>query len=220
MRRLAAAFSIFIFGLLGCDTANNSNRYELGKDASGNTVRLDKKTGEVAIISGDQIRTVKDAAQADAERKARLAHLEETKVLLPLDIPQLDVQVSLATSWRDGTLYFSFELDDLPDAKAFQKWLASRPAESRANPSAVNLSDAPKIDAKAHDARLKKTFSHTPFTIHLYDKNGFKLESIVAFDLTRTVNDEGLTNNLDAKGTRPMSEEDYRRVDHWSFEWR
>ncbi len=206
MKVWPAAVCVISLFLISCD----QNRYELGKDASGNTVRLDKRTGEMAIIKGDQIRSLKDAAQADAERKSRLVELEKFKPWASIDTPNIGARASLSTSWRDGKLSYKFDLNSLQAAKAIDKWITA-PNEARG--------DIPNIDDKQTDATLRKALLHRPFILELNDKSGFRLASINVASLTRIVNDAGLAESLEDKGTYAMSEDDYQRIAGWELRW-
>ena len=212
--RLFFATCLSLF-LAACDAGERS-RYELGKDGSGNTVRLDRKTGEVAVISGDQIKTLKDATKIDAERKARLAALEKVVTWGTEDIPQIGAQAWLSTSWRDGKLYFSLTLGELASERLMDEWTAK---------SEIERGPTPKIDAKVTQAGLAKAMKHSPFTVHLLDANGFQLTSISIglvgeSVLTRTVDETGTANRYEAKGSVPLSEDDYTRARRWTMKWR
>lgn len=198
---------ITILMLTGCD----QNRYELGKDASGNTIRLDRRSGEVAIIKGDQIRTLKDAAQADAERKARLAELEKFKSWKDLDTTNLGARFTLSTSWRSGKMYYKFDVYSLRIAKEFQKWIDASQEK--------NL-PLPKIDAKQRSSELLKVMSHRPFTVELNDGNGFRLAAIEILNPIRIVDDDGLAISFEDKGNIALSEDEYQRIAGWELRWR
>ena len=201
---IACVVSLFIFG---CE----QNRYELSKDASGNTVRLDRRTGEMAIIKGDQIKTLRDAAQVDAEHKAAIATLEQFKSWNFIDSPTFDARVYLSTSWRDGKLYYTFTVQPLKFSKALDEWI-SKPKESRG--------EIPSIDPKLKDAILRQALQHEPITVELNDNSGFRLAAFNMARLTRLVDENGLAGALEDKGTFAMSEDDYRRISGWELKFR
>lgn len=105
---LSLAFAVL---LSGCGDAN---RYEMSKDTKGRTVRLDKKTGEIAIIGEDRLTVLKGQAAQELEAKMT-SSLEEPKIWPPINIPQLgDLKVMIATSWRDEKMAYRFSLKPLP----------------------------------------------------------------------------------------------------------
>src|SRR5437773_6332151 len=107
MKSLAFSSLILVLAsfIAGCNKPpDGDNRYTLSKDASGRTIRLDKQTGEIAIVDGLEIRPLKNATQATAERAAKGKELEEPKSWPDVDIPQIGARASLSTAWRDGKM--------------------------------------------------------------------------------------------------------------------
>lgn len=190
----------------GCD----NNRFELTKDAAGNTVRLDRKTGELALIADGQIKTLRDSAQVDAERKAALAGLEKFKSWKSIDVTPLGVRASLATSWRDGKIYYILSLGDLVEAKELDTWLELKDAK---------LEDMPKADPNRRDQILRSAMLRAPFTLAITDAKGFNLSSISIETPIRVVDDTSLAIRVEAKNATPMSEDEYRRVAGWTVRW-
>jgi hypothetical protein len=104
--RLLALAAILIL-LLGCE---RSERYEMTKDGRGRTIRLDKKTGEVAVIQDDRIVVLKDQKEFDAEHR-KVDNLADPKPWPTIDIPQLgNVKASVTTAWRDEKLLYQFSI--------------------------------------------------------------------------------------------------------------
>jgi len=196
--------------LSACDFLGGNNRYELSKDAAGNTVRLDKRTGEIAVIKDGQIRQLKDAAQAEAERKAQFAQLEQLKSWPTADLSSIDVQAALATSWRGDKMYYSFSLSSLPEAKEIQAWFAL-PQDKRES--------LPKYDADKRAQELNRAIQRGPFSVELSDANDFVIQQFSVGTLTRLVDDKGLPNALEAKASIAMSAEDYNRIKRWNVRW-
>lgn len=98
---------VFTLFLLGC---GESNRYEMTKDANGRTVRLDKKTGEVAVIENNQIAVLKNHKEVEQEAK-KTSLLEAPKVWPVFDVPQLGgLKAILTTVWRDDRLAYRFSV--------------------------------------------------------------------------------------------------------------
>lgn len=108
----------------GC---GDTDRYEMSKDAQGRTVRLDKKTGEIAVIGNDRVVTLKSDKDSEAEQKS--AHnLQTPRPWSVVDIPQIgNVKATLSTSWRDGMMLYQFKARPISKdlAKAQKQYMAS-----------------------------------------------------------------------------------------------
>ena len=61
LKKHAPILLLSLFALSSCDQFGN--RYEISKDQKGRTVRLDKRTGEIAIVEDDKILLLKDAKE-------------------------------------------------------------------------------------------------------------------------------------------------------------
>lgn len=70
LRRAALILATLTIGLSACDQISTS-RYEITKDQSGRTLRLDKRTGEIAVVEGERIAPIGDAKTVDAEKSTR-----------------------------------------------------------------------------------------------------------------------------------------------------
>ncbi|MBS1857470.1 MAG: hypothetical protein JST11_19030 [Acidobacteria bacterium] len=76
-------------------------RYELKEEKSGNVVRLDRFTGEVATVSGS---TLTIAAQSEPERKAPPT---KARAWEKITVPDLgDIGVNVTTGWRDKMMLY------------------------------------------------------------------------------------------------------------------
>lgn len=109
----------FMAAIAGC---SDSDRYEMSKDAQGRTVRLDKKTGEIAVIGNDRVITLKSDKDAETEKKSAL-DLHAPRSWSDVDIPQIgNVKAALSTSWRDGMALYQFTVKPISkDLVAAQK---------------------------------------------------------------------------------------------------
>lgn len=204
--------SVVAIALSACDRLSGSDdRYTIANDAKGQVIRLDKRTGEIAVIEGNEIRPLKDAAQAAADRKAKLEELEEAKHWPSNDIPQIGTRMRLSTSWRDGKMYYDFAIVSLEESKRMDEWLAA-PVDGRGK--------APTIAADKRELVLKKAEAHKPFTLRFEDKNGFELASEALNNLTRIVDSDNTLRFWESKSTLVVSEDDYRRINSWTVNWR
>jgi hypothetical protein len=201
---------ILLSPLLGCDQVTG-NRYEITKDQGGRTLRLDRRTGEIAVIDGNEIRLLKDAAQASAERAARTKRLEQVKPWPSIDIPQIGARASLSTGWRDGKMFYDFTLFDLQASKDMDAWIAA-PKDQRG--------PMPKPNPKKRHESLTKAGSHSPFTVKLEDANRFEIVSFTIGPLTQIVDESGLTQYYEEKSRLAVTAEDYERLSTWAVNWR
>lgn len=93
--------------IAGC---GDTDRFEMSKDAQGRTVRLDKKTGEIAVIGNDRVITLKSDKDAETEQKSA-EDLQTPRSWGNVDIPQIgNVKATLTTSWRDGKTLYQFNV--------------------------------------------------------------------------------------------------------------
>ena len=104
--------------LLLSQSCSPDDLYEVKEDESGRMIRLNKRTGEVAIIGSDALRILKSTdeieAEAEAERLTEAA-LREPKRWPPQEVKQIGVDTAtLITSWRDGKLYYQLVLRPVP----------------------------------------------------------------------------------------------------------
>lgn len=105
---------LFIFNLT-LTSCGNSDRYEITKDEEGRTLRLDKKTGEIAIISGDRVVIPKTQADIDAEKREQEEKAREPKYWVPISLPSVGAdKISLSTSWQNGHMYYKFRVEPVP----------------------------------------------------------------------------------------------------------
>ena len=116
MAKRSAVLTIILFCLF---TSCQDDVYELKEDENGRTIRLNKRTGEVAIIGLDTLQILKTTDELETIAEAEqleLAALREAKTWpYPGGIPNLGVdEVLLVTSWRDGKLYYRVRLTPVP----------------------------------------------------------------------------------------------------------
>lgn len=115
MKILARTVIVFTLFFQGC---GESNRYEMTKDSSGRTVRLDKKTGEMAVMENDQIAVLKNRKEIEQDAK-KIIPLNTPKEWPAFSIPQLgDLHLTLTTLWRDNRL--AYQLFVFPYSKKLE----------------------------------------------------------------------------------------------------
>jgi hypothetical protein len=108
MRRAAiiAALAVIASIVVGCGS-KVSSKWDLLTTKDGSVYRINKQTGEVALIAGTQAVRVEETGSAkdDAPGKSRVT------VWPAQQIKQLGgVKTEMKTNWRDGKLYYLFQV--------------------------------------------------------------------------------------------------------------
>jgi hypothetical protein len=94
------------------------DRYELQQNNDGRTFRLDRRTGEVAILSTDGVRILE--TEADRTRQEGLQRLKDAALANPKywpgdSIPHLKIHSTmLATVYRRGALRYQLVMTPMP----------------------------------------------------------------------------------------------------------
>lgn len=200
--------------LVSVAACGDNDRYEISKDSHGRTVRLDKKTGQIAVIDGDEIKVLKDPKQLESEKQAEQA-LAKPKYWLPVDNANLNVTFSLKTSWIDGQMFYKLTLSDLRQSNAqWAAYMAKSPAEiSKANAKLASFTPA------LVNAQLARAASHAPFVVQLFDENMTKLKDIQVMLLARDVDDKGFAQALEYQSSIPMSADLYQHLKTFNVQW-
>ena len=109
----AAVLSGFAFLTVGCDQltgTSGNNRYELKQDSAGRTIRLDKQTGDIALVEAGKVTPIPSEVQLRQEQlvqQARIAALSAPKFFPPLPMEAIGGKTAtVSTMWRDGKLHF------------------------------------------------------------------------------------------------------------------
>lgn len=194
---LGAIVSATTLAGIGCDQIGNKDRYELKQDKFGRTVRLDKQTGEMAILDGDKLSPALsegDRKAADDKRQAsenaeriRDVTLGTPKLYPPQEYTHLGVKVAtVQTMWRDSKLYFQLTMTPAP-TKLTPVW---------------GLGDS-------------------RFRIVFFDANGFQLisEPIPTTNLARDFDNNGNSPSMSANWSIPLSREAYESIGSWTITW-
>ena len=178
----------FLLALVSC----GGERYELTQDQQGRTIRLDKRTGEVAVIAGDRLIIAKTPKQLEREEAAKRKQGEALTApkTWPIQVfKQIGVtDATLTTSWQDGILRYQLLLRPVP---------------------------------KNYDKNALLSFS-APLTLKLYDGAGFEVISLDLnrSDLTAIIEGSGNRVGLSANSSAPCSQSDYETLAVWSLNWR
>lgn len=109
---------LLMLELSGCDQLSDKNRYEIKQDTSGRTIRLDKQTGEIAILEGGKLvpaSTAADQQAADQTRRAAEARSAQPRYRSVKSFESIGVKTAtMLTMWRDGKLFFQMSLSPAP----------------------------------------------------------------------------------------------------------
>jgi hypothetical protein len=203
----------FLGMILGCD---QGSRYEMSKDGSGRTLRLDKKTGEIAVVDAKGIVPLTQLKSSEDEE----AQLASTKKWPANSISRLGLAMMLETSWSAGRLYYSLDAKPLDkNGKELEgEWERAQaidPKESeKADDKKFDLSTAKPGEQKSRKGDLARLrFSGLDLIL---DSGSFELlRTSVRF--SAVVDEAGNTAYLQARGNVAMPKEAYRRVDSWNF---
>lgn len=206
MHRIYA--TVVMLALVGCDQLSAyGNRYEISRDQAGRTLRIDKRTGEVALIEGDKIYPLRDGKSVADESAAEERKLAGARSFPVITVNHMALEASLQTSWQDGKLYYSVDF---------------RPMSSpEADDSKASKSIREKLDEARREANLpqfKQYVQGHTFTMLLEDVP-FQLVQ-QALQLTYIADDKGNTVGYNSKGSVAMSREMYKKIDTWNVNWR
>lgn len=199
-------FLIALVALSGCDQISPS-RYELTKDQSGRTLRLDKRTGEVAVVEGERISPIRDAKTVEAEKSTKTNDLAKAKPFSDISVTTFGFDATLRTSWQDEKLLY-FVRFQAPKSRGFQPLDAT--ARSEGDPPAKTAPKPAPVDWSK--------FGRYTWTLLLEDAP-FELAK-QSLNFTGVVDDNGKIYSQEAKGSIAMSSETYRRIDNWNVMWR
>ena len=164
--------------------------YELQEDENGRTIRLNKQTGEVAVVGSDTLQILKSTDELEAIAEAEelaLAALREAKTWPnPGEIQPIGVdEARLITSWRDGKLYYQLRLTPVP--KDFNTVTKS---SSYFN---VNFQDSGNFNVLVLNIYLSQ--------------------------FSRTIDTDGTPLSINVNSSVTCSKEDYEMIQSWSPQW-
>lgn len=197
--------AILALSLSACDQIGIGSRYELSKDSKGRTLRLDKRSGEMVVIDGDKVLSLRDAREDERKEREAVERAGVFKYWPSMQLPNFKAEVKLTTVWRDEEVLYSVEF--LPSKESGGKSEASSSTEKKAKPLA-------KEDPTAIVLAIQR---HT-FSLLLLD-TPFELAKI-ELKFSRVVDDESKPIALQANGRIKMSRESYQKVDVWNVLWR
>lgn len=122
-----------LIAAVGC-----TDRYEIAQDKEGRTVRLDKRTGEVAVLTDGRLVVAKSEQQLAAENQEKGNKdrtLSEPKMWPAQDFKNIGVDTgTLYTAWRDGMLRYQLQLTPIP--KGFDQSYSPSPLTLKLSDSA------------------------------------------------------------------------------------
>lgn len=192
----------------------DNNRYDISKDATGRTVRIDKKTGEIAVVEGNQVQVLKDPKKLATEQESQ-KELAKPRLWDDVDIPNLNAKFSLTTAWRDGEMFYTVAIYHLGYGNAALGVYLAKEDEEKKKAQAKLAGYTKEIVS----SQLESAARHTPFTVQLYDENMTKLREIAVARLTRIVDDKGFSSSFQNQSSIPLSAELYTQLKTFSVQW-
>jgi len=183
--------------LCGCDQLQGKDRYEIKQDSAGRTIRLDKQTGEIAVLEGEKLTPIREEADHKATEQRRVAaeaaaQSKLESLTLPITRPPKILQpigvknATMYTMWRDGKLYFK-----------------------------LGMHPAPKPSARSWGLGL------TRFRIVFTDLAGFNVvdEPIPIASIVSVVDDSGKAGDVNVNWYVPLSQQAYESISDWTITW-
>jgi hypothetical protein len=113
--RLAWTFVfLMLVALCACD---RGERYGVEQGKDGRVYRIDKKTGEMAVVSGEKVISLNTPEMRKDE-----GTLAEAKFWGQTTIPPPhSLQLSLASSWREGLMHYRLKVTPYSQGEKLQK---------------------------------------------------------------------------------------------------
>ena len=169
--------------------ACSNDRYQIDKDKSGRTIRLDKKTGEMALIEDGQIKKLTEADMTAAYSPP------DPRTLNTISLKHVGADSATCKSqWRDNYIYMIVDIWPIPSA--YTNFITHKPRD---------VAESLRQDM--------------PFTLYLYDESGFEIEKdiINRAEILRIVDDRGNTTCLRINLKIYASLEIYTRTVNWAI---
>jgi hypothetical protein len=191
--------------------------YEIKQEPgpNGRTIQLNKWTGEVKILYGDELVPVKAKTQADIEaeehREERRNHdLANSRSWPPVTFQRFGgAHADLTTMWSGGNLHYILTIKPISDDL---KRLRSRAIIEDANYGVRE----PQLDLEA----LQGGTLHNGLAITFFDKNGFELPQkasrISLIKFSEVTDGNGEPQALTTQGEVGLSADDYMKISGWS----
>lgn len=199
---IAALLSIL---LLGCE---KKERYTIEQGKDGRVYRLDRETGEMAVVTGDKLIGISTPEQQKSEKKFEVDLAQEKEWPIHVIPTPHNLSCRLKTSWREGKMYYIFSVHPVKKA----------PVDASEKQTESSSSTATK-NWEWRDQYIDDISNH--ITIHMNDSGGFKLAEIGVpfYKLIRIVDDKGEPSNIQNEGNVQCTSEIYRALVDWSMQW-
>jgi len=194
------------------------------KAADGSVYRLNKKTGQVSMIKGDEIVPIK-AAKPKSELKPAKISLEKGQ---PIEVSQSILQAKTPESADNVQVNYSAEnMKDWSEQQFQGKNLKVRfksawqdgvlHYEFEAYPY---LSLKKMLDKKEEDVYYQRKWHG--FVIKLIDEEGviIKVIPIKLWDMARTIDNKGRFESMVRKEKIELPEDEYIRITGYNLDWK
>ena len=200
MRNVFILLSIVsIIFLAGCDNMDLSlsGRYSGEKDAAGNFIILDTKTGKIEILNNGILIDI-----------PKEIDFEEVKKYPPQNIPGTPVQIGLQLKFRNGQLLY----------KGYMKPIIQSSQKEGDMPHQELAELFERMEALWKGGGL---YSSREINIQLLDSDGFQIMSfeITRGTMTRTIDQNSNPVQLSFHGSKAISPKDFQSISGYSFSW-
>ncbi|MFH1093544.1 MAG: hypothetical protein V1739_05235 [Candidatus Omnitrophota bacterium] len=217
--------ALLLFLLTSCDKlpAAQESQYQLMKAVDGSVYRLNKKTGQVSVIKGDEIVPIKPAQSKPEVKPAETnpekeQPKEDPQSILPASTPlpvnihvdytaeemkdwseqqfqAKNLKVRFKSAWQSGVLHYEFE-------------------------AYPYLSLKKMLDKKEEDVYYQRKWHG--FVIKLVDEEGVIINviPIKLWDMARTIDNKGKFESLVIKNKIELPEDEYIRITGYNLDWK
>ncbi|MCG2712226.1 MAG: hypothetical protein L6416_07895 [Candidatus Omnitrophica bacterium] len=221
------AFAILLLLCLpSCDRLpdRQESHYQLMKAADGSVYRLNKKTGQVSVIKGDEIVAIKAANPVPEIKYAEInpekeqpeegpQNISQAKTPEPADNVQVDYAIKNMKDWSEQRL--QGKNLKVRFKSAWKKGVLDY--EFVAYPY---LSLKKMLDKKEEDVYYQRKWHG--FVINLIDEEGviINIIPIKLWDMARTVDNKGRFESMVIKDKIELPEDEYIRIIDYNLDWK
>jgi hypothetical protein len=202
---LSVIIAILFILLLGCE---KKERYSIEQGKDGRVYRLDRETGEMAVVTGEKLIGISTPEKQINEKKYEADLAQEKNWPDRLLPAPYNLSCGLKTSWREGKMYYIFSVSPVKQTSVNAE---GKPTETSSSLASKNW--------EWRDQYIGNLSNH--IAIHMNDNGGFKLTEINVpfYTLIRTVDDKGEPSHIQNEGNVQCTSEIYKALTDWSLQW-
>lgn len=201
---------LFFILMAGCDEIgfSSNGRYSGSKDALGNYIILDTKTGNVKTIQNDQVINI------PTEKEISVIKRYESKKFpgMPIEI------IGLSIKYRDGRYHYRGAISPVIELKSESTASDKKTEEKEEEEKKARKNILEKFEGLWTGGGLYNT---RQITVDLTDSDGFDITSfqITRGDLTGTVDHDGELLHYSFSGSKTISPKAYQDINNFTFSW-